>query len=453
MRRGGEDDTIIFGTSSSSGLWHVPAGGGGTPEPLTTLDESQSESNHEWPELLPGGEAVLFTLRHTGDDADTAQIVVRHLGTGEQRVLVSGGSYPKYGPSGHLVYAFAGTLRAVPFDLDQLTVTGAPVGVVEGLVTKPSGAAEVDVAQNGSLIYVAGGGGGGILAPSRTLVWMDREGRETPLPLRPDNYSLARLSPDGVRVAVSIEGIDNVDIWSSELARGSLSKVTTDPSADRFPLWTPSSERVVFASNREGPVGLFSKAADGTGDVERLVTIEEADNIAPQSWSLDGKMLVFTYASAGSVDIGVLMMDGDRSWQPLMETEADETGSVIAPQGGWMAYDSDETGELEVYVQRFPDLGDKKLISTSGGRRPPLVPRRARAVLQQRLPGHGRAGPRDRANLSRGYTGDRVRGRTVYRSVRPALRGRFTRRRAVPHAHRRHLLAARSGASPRPKLA
>ena len=104
----GEDDTIIFGTESSSGLWHVPVGGG-TPEPLTTLDASQGESNHEWPELLPGGEAVLFTLRHTGDNTDTAQIAVRHLGTGQQRVLVSGGSYPKYVSTGHLVYAFAGT--------------------------------------------------------------------------------------------------------------------------------------------------------------------------------------------------------------------------------------------------------------------------------------------------------------------------------------------------------
>ena len=173
----GKDDTIIFGTNANSGLWQVPVGGG-APEPLTTLDEAQGETNHRWPELLPSGEAVLFTILYSALDIDTAQIAVRDLVTGEQRVLVSGGSYPRYAPTGHIVYGFQGTLRAVPFDADQLAVTGDPVGILEGVHTLVSGAADFALAHDGSLVYVPGSGQGGA---DRSLVWVERErvGRAT----------------------------------------------------------------------------------------------------------------------------------------------------------------------------------------------------------------------------------------------------------------------------------
>ncbi len=218
----GEDDTIIFGTIASSGLWQVPAGGG-TPEPLTTLDEAQDESNHEWPELLPDGEAVLFTIRRAGEPPDAARIAVRHLGTGEQRVLVSGGSYPMYVPTGHLVYGFAGTLRAVPFDRDQVAVTGNPVGVLEGVLTKAlSGAADVAVAQDGSLVYVTAVAGGAV---PRTLVWVDRQGREEAIPAPVRTYLYPRLSPDGTKVALDIRD-QEYDIWIWDLTRTTLTRLT-----------------------------------------------------------------------------------------------------------------------------------------------------------------------------------------------------------------------------------
>ena len=183
--------------------------------------------------------------------------------------------------------------------------------------------------RNGSLVYAAGVWGGGV---PHTLVWVDREGREDPLPLRADSYDSPTLSPDGMRVAVSIDNWDNLDVWTSDLARGSLGKLTTDPSADRFPLWTPDGQRVVFESNREGPLGLFSKASDGTGDVERLITIEDVAAIVPWSWSPDGKTLAFIYPSPGTgANIGVLSIDGDRSWEPLLDTEASEVAPVISP--------------------------------------------------------------------------------------------------------------------------
>lgn len=226
--------------------WQVPAGGG-TPEPMTTLDESQGESNHEWPELLPGGEAVLFTIRRAGEAAEAAQIAVRHLGTGEQRVLVSGGSYPMYVPTGHLVYAVAGTLRAVPFDLDRLAVTGIPVGVLEGVLTKAgSGAADVAVARDGSLVYVAGEASDAL----HTLVWVDREGREEPVAAEPRRYRNPAVSPDGTRVAVTVLDPEDIDLWIWNLGRETLQRLTFDEGADRHPVWTPDGSRVVCSSSR-----------------------------------------------------------------------------------------------------------------------------------------------------------------------------------------------------------
>ena len=362
----GEDDTIIFGTGSSSGLWHVPAGGG-TPEPLTTLDESQGESNHEWPELLPGGEAVLFTLRHTGDDADTAQIVVWHLGTGEQRVLVSGGSYPKYVPTGHLVYAFAGTLRAVPFDLDLLTVTGNPVGVLEGVVTKPSGAAEVAVAQNGSLVYAAGVGEGGIL---RTLVWVERDGREEPLSLPAGAYRWPRLSPDGARLAVNESG--EGAWWVYDVASGRGLKLTQEGSAGAG-IWTPDGERFVFGAGEEGsaPKNIYWARADGSGAIEALTTFESGEVLAvvPTGITPDGQTLIFGRAQEGGqiIDVWALPLDGEHTPTPLLQRGFQLVNGRVSPDGRWLSYQSNEAGQQDVYLQPYPDLGPITRVSIGGG--------------------------------------------------------------------------------------
>ena len=213
-------------------------------------------------------------------------IAALRLDTGERLLLVPGGSNPHYAPTGHLIYGVDGTLRAVPFDPDRLAVTGDPVPVLEGIVTDDTtGAVQFSFASDGSLVYLPGAAGRG---SERTLVWVDRQGNETPLDLQEErNYSDPRLSPDGTRLAVTVlEG--NVDVWVSELARGTLRRLTTDPASDQVPLWTQDGERVVFASQREGSWGLFSMAWDGTGDVERMMIIEEAERLRPYGWSLEG---------------------------------------------------------------------------------------------------------------------------------------------------------------------
>ena len=227
---------------ANTGLVRISAAGG-EAEPLTTLEEG--ETAHRWPHILPGGQSVLFTVVK-GQGSENMEIAALTLDTGVRVPLVSGGSNPHYAPTGHLVYGVDGTLRAVRFDPDRLAVMGDPVPVLEGVVTNAFGAAQFSFASDGSLVYLPGGAGGGA---ERTLTWVDRQGNETPLDLpEARSYQIPRLSPDGTRLAVTVSG-DNVDVWVSELATGTLRRLTTDPARDDFPIWTPDGERVV----RVGP--------------------------------------------------------------------------------------------------------------------------------------------------------------------------------------------------------
>ena len=198
---------------------------------------------------------------------------------------------------------------------------------------------------------------------------VDRQGREEPLLFPPNDYRFPDLSPDGTRVAVVIGDPDNTDVWIGEVARGNLSRLTIDPASDQMPLWTPDGERVVFSSDREGPLGQFWAAFDGTGRVEQLTTIEDAGFINSASWSTDGKKLFFFYSDSPATgqDLGVLSMDGEPAWEPLLQGQADESEPHISPDGEWVAYHSNETGQREVYVQPFPELDERHGVSAGGG--------------------------------------------------------------------------------------
>ena len=343
--------------------------GGGEPEELTTPNAELGEMSHEWPDILPGGRAVLFTIISEGP-IENAQIAVLDLETGAQRVLVPGGSYPRYSPTGHIVYGVGGTLRAVGFDLDHLEVTTNALPVLDGVITKGSGAANFSFSRDGTLVYVPGTDVGGD-GPQRTLVWVDRDGPDEPLNSPPGAYIWPRVSLDGNRVAVGMLGPEVSDVWTSDVARGTLVLLTPDPADDLFPLWTRDGERVVFNSRRE-PRGLFWKAADGSGPAEPLLVGEDAllpEFVVPYDWSPDGSELIFNYVSPDTgFDIGVLSMEGERSWRPLRNSAASDTNPALSPHGAWIAYGSNETGQPEVYVERYPDLGGRQQVSTGGGR-------------------------------------------------------------------------------------
>ena len=215
------DGTILYG--QADGIWHVPDTGG-TPELLIPAEEGERLHG---PQMLPGGEWVLFTFRPAGTGAwDEAQIVVESLTTGERETLITGGRDARYVPTGHLVYGLNGVILAVPFDVGNRQVVGGPVSLIEGVGAGAdinSGAMHFALADNGSLVYVRGSAGGSDMV---SLVWVGRDGDEESIPAPPRAYGRPRVSPDGTRVAVDITDGDNTDVWIWDLARETPTQLT-----------------------------------------------------------------------------------------------------------------------------------------------------------------------------------------------------------------------------------
>jgi serine/threonine-protein kinase len=360
----GDDNTIVFATGDpATGLRRVSADGGESVV-LTTPDAARNEEDHLFPSILPGGRGVLFTITAPGS-LENAQVAVLDSRSGAQKTLVRGGSHPEYVESGHLVYASAGALRAVPFDPARLELAGDPVPVVEQVLISANGAANYAVSRQGTLVYVPAGM---TLQTPRSLVWVDRTGREAPLKAPVRGYSSPRVSPDGTRVAVGSEG----DIWIWDLTREALTRLTADPGLKQQPVWTLDSRRVIFASSRAGEPNLYVKAADGTGAVERLTT--SANPQVPNSVTPDGtRVVIYEIAPKTARDLVVLPLPGASESREtrLIQTAFDEWNADVSPNGRFIAYQSNESGRPEIYVRPFPavDAG-RWVVSTSGGTAP-----------------------------------------------------------------------------------
>ena len=265
------------------------------------------------------------------------------------------------------MYAVGGTLRAVRFDTSRLEAVGDPAPVMEGVAGTQSGAANYAIAADGSLVYVRGSANAGV--GQRTLVWVDRQGRQEAINVPPRAYTYARLSPDGSRVALDARDQQN-DIWIWDLARETLQRLTTDPGLNRSPVWTPDSNRVAFTADREGSVeSIHWQKADGSGVPERLSIGSTLQG--PRSFSPDGKHLVLDTPHTPPYDLGVLSLDGERRDKMLLTTSFNETNGEVSPDGGWLAYQSNESGREEVYLSPFPEVtASKRQVSTLGGTRP-----------------------------------------------------------------------------------
>jgi len=372
----GPDDRIIVATAAvETGLQQVSAAGG----PMTVLtrpDRAQGEADHFWPEMLPGGRAVLFTIAALTGGLNAAQIAVLDLETGMRKILVRGGSHAHYVSSapgsskrgeregGHLVYAAGSALRAVPFDLARLETSGPSVTVVPDVVTTINGGVDAVVAANGTLAYVPGSE-----RTPRTLAWVDREGRETPIPIPPRPYLLPALSPDGTRVMV-FGNDQEYDLWLWDFGRTTLTRLTLTPGVDGIGVWTPDSRRVIFVSERTGVRNLFSVAADGSGAVERLT--DSPNTQYPTAVSHDGRYVIFTEAAPSTADDVMMMeLDGSRRVTPLVRSPFDERNGSVSPDGRWLAYEANDSGRVEVYVRPFPNVNSGRwTVSTNGGTRP-----------------------------------------------------------------------------------
>jgi serine/threonine-protein kinase len=357
------EDTIVFTATleSGRGLYRVSANGG-EPEMLATANSDGGEQRYMLPDFLPDGKYLLLTI----ESSTGFQTALLSLETGERKVVLENARQARYLSTGHLVYAQSrtGNLMVVPFDLAALEVTGDSVPVVQGVGQGLVQSVDYAISDNGTLVYVPSTT---LIGLKRTLVWVDREGQEESLAAVPQGYQAPpRISPDGSRLAISIADSGGSDIWIYDLEREIPTRLTFDPAADQFPLWTPDGQRIVFGSDRaEGGSGLFWKAADGTGQVERLTT--GPANHTPLTFSPDGKRLVLSQGT----DLYVLSMEGERASQPLFQRQFRENDGMISPDGHWIAYPSQESGQYEIYLRSFPNVEEGKWqISRDGGTEP-----------------------------------------------------------------------------------
>jgi Tol biopolymer transport system component len=368
----GDDGTIVFEPDNRAALSKISSAGG-TSLPLTTLDKQAEEVTQRWPQVLPGGKAVLFTSSTSTAVAsfEDAEIVVYSMASGQRKTLQRGGFHARYLSSGHLVYMHEGTLFAVPFDPKRLEVTGQPAPILEGVVTSPGNAgAQFSSSETGSLIYVAGRGGG----QSVSIYWMDREGKFTPLRETPSDYTNLAVSPDGKRLALEIFDGKRRDIWVYEWERDALTRLTFAGELNENPVWTPDGQRIVYSSLQKGGApNLWWIRADGAGDAQRLTESKTVHYAS--SWRPDGKVLALSQQNPDTTfDILTLPIEGDEKsgWKagepkPFVNSPSSEMEPAFSPDGRWLAYQSNESGSYEVYVRPFPGPGGKWPISTGGG--------------------------------------------------------------------------------------
>jgi serine/threonine-protein kinase len=350
-------DEIIF-APGSSGLFRVPAAGG-EPREVTALDSE--ETRHSWPEILPGGKAVIFTSWITSQN--NARIALHSLETGTKQILIEGSTFARYASSGHIAFAREDAILAVPFDSERLELTGAPVPVLEGVYAGVRGASEFSLSVTGSLAYISEESA---QLSRRKLVWVSREGAEQPLTAALRDFSNPRLSPDGRGLAIAINVPPN--IWTFELARETVTRFTFG-DVDTRPVWHPDGKQILFTSNRnDRTFNIFSKRTDGSGAIEQLTS---GVYRVPTSISSDGETVIFRQVNeATGRDIGMFRLDGNREPIMLLQTPFDEHTGKISPDGRWLAYVSNESGREEIYMQPFPGPGRKWQISTEGGIEP-----------------------------------------------------------------------------------
>jgi serine/threonine protein kinase/WD40 repeat protein len=358
----GEDGNVITALNITGGLSRILSAGG-PPTPETDLQSG--EQTHRWPQILPGGKAVLFTAHTALVGFDGATIEVMSLVDHRRKTLVRGGMYGRYLPSGHLVYVNRGTLFAVPFDVDRLEVHGTPTPVLDQIgYSTGTGSAQLDFSQTGMLIYRSGGAGAGL----PIVAWLDGAGKAQPLLAKPGLYSNPSLSPDGQRLAVDVVEGSGADIWVYDWQRDTMTRLTFNGSADSA-LWSPDGRYIIFRAVGEG---LSVIRSDGAGKPQPL-TLSKSNQFG-WSFSPDGKRLAFMEQSSGTAyDLWTVPLESDnvglraRKPEVFLQTPANEAFPSFSPDGRWMAHMSDESGTNQVYVRAFSDKGGKWQISNSGG--------------------------------------------------------------------------------------
>ena len=373
----GRDGFIYTDGVVGEPLMRVEAKPNGVPRRFTVLDTAAGEIDHSYPDVLPNGKGVLFTV---GLRNGSKAVAVAEISSGKHRILLNNAIYARYAASGHLLYVSSNkTLMVAPFDQDAVRITGEATALIEGMRVSGTSSVDLAVSATGTLVYTTGGE-----SVRQELVWLTRDGKAQSVdPAWQGDYFIGQaLSPDGKRVAVATVNLATragADIWVKQLDRGPTLKLTLE-DINYSPTWTPDGRSVTFSSNVAGSFALWTKRADGSVQAVRQFHHEKWDTFNPR-WSPDGKWLIFQNARSrglgnvigppGSGDILGIRPGVDTVPVPLVATKFTELSPAVSPDGRWLAYTSDETGRYEIYVVPFPNTSAAKwAVSASGGTDP-----------------------------------------------------------------------------------
>ncbi len=324
------------------------------------MDSANAEISHRFPQLLPDEKSILFTIKQSNIATfDDALIAIQDLSTGRRKVLVHGGAYARYVPTGHLAYVRGKSILLVPFDLDRWEVTGSSSEVLEGgWMNQGSGDAKYSFTAGGLLAFIPLGN---VALNINTVNWLDRTGGVRPVLQEPKAYYTAGLSPDGQKLCLNINAA-NDDIWVYHLTRQTLSRVTFGGGNHASPVWSPDGKYIYYSAESGQTGSICRKPWDGSGVGETLASINGA---FLTDVSRDGKSLIF----ARNGDIWVLPLEKHEGVWNFTNSSPSEYGR-LSPDGAYMAYESNESGTFEIYVTPFPGKQGKWQISGGGGRRP-----------------------------------------------------------------------------------
>jgi hypothetical protein len=361
------DGNIYADGTGMAPLVRVPASGGGGPERFTRLDSATGEVDHLFPDALPNGRGVIFTVGYAGSTGNPLrrQIAVASTKDGTHRILF-GGVYARYARSGHVVYVTAdGSLMAAPFDQDRMEVTGESVGLASGMTLRLIGVPDLALAGDGTLAYTVGGGSLGGGEP----VWVGRDGLAVAVaPNWTRSATTVALSPDGSQMAVGIATGTEIHLWTRSLTLGTASRLTFGGSINYRPVWMPDGKSLVYVSDERGPRDLLGRRADGTAAATVLVggvDMQEAEV------TRDGQWLVYRTGGGSSGNLYARRFTGDTTPIELATTAFGEYSPSVSPDGRWLAHSATETARSDVYIRPFPDVsGGKWLVSSTGGSEP-----------------------------------------------------------------------------------
>ncbi|NKB89488.1 MAG: protein kinase [Acidobacteria bacterium] len=366
-----DDNEVVFARDPASPLELVSADGGDA-RPLTEFDATTEEVTHRWPQFVTGTRKVIFTAHtNTVGAFDAASIQAVDIDTGEKTILYRGGYYGRYVKSGHLLFMSDGTLFAIPLDIDSMEIVGSAVPVAEAVADDPGeGGGQYGVSENGILVHRAGSS----VPVAYPAIWLDRDGDMAPLLPEERAYVEARVSPDGNRVAMTELNADNWDVWVYDIQRGTRTRITFEPGIEGPAVWSPDGTELIYSSDATGSDELYRKRSDGSGNATQITT--EEVQLFVSDWSPDGRYAIMLRggtedADSGwfaGADLGVLDLESeDATVRPFVATRFQESEASFSSDGRWVAYQSNESGESEIYVQPFPEGEGRWQVSDAGG--------------------------------------------------------------------------------------